>query len=116
MLMRTLTKTCFSLIVICAALAIAHSARAAETASSPASDKQFCRAKANLEKVDTRALRMAINDLTRTYPNSYKQGPQYLKRLDANSSSVMQTSKATRRLSLISGPPPSNRLNQHPHL
>ncbi len=52
-------------------LSVAHKAKALEDAT------------ALLKSVNTQALRLAIEDLAKTYPDKYKNGAAYLSRLDA---------------------------------
>ena len=44
---------------------------------------QVREAKANLGRINTAALRRAIEDLSRTYPGKYTRGPEFLQRLEA---------------------------------
>lgn len=44
---------------------------------------QVRQAQADLDRIHTAALRRAIEDLTRTYPDKYTRGPEFLQRLEA---------------------------------
>lgn len=52
------------------------------TEPSPARD-QFGRARSELAKVNFQALRLAVRDLEKTFPDEYTGGKEYLKTLDA---------------------------------
>jgi hypothetical protein len=68
------TGVCLS--VVCAVLTVFQT-------PSFGSAEHFSKAKANLEKVNFKALRFAVRDLMKTYPDKYTRGQEYLSALDA---------------------------------
>ncbi len=61
-------------------LSVVLAATVGRAAPAPKKTDRFAAAKTALAKVNFRALRMAIADLTRTFPGRYTKGPQYLMR------------------------------------
>ena len=58
---------------------------------------QVREAKANLSRINTAALRRAIEDLSRTYPGKYTRGPEFLQRLEACEKQIEALQQASSR-------------------
>ena len=63
-----------------AILSVASAATVGQAAATPKKTDRFAAAQAALAKVSFRAMRTAIDDLSRTFPQRYAKGPEYLKR------------------------------------